>query len=261
MSPRGVVRLAAGAGALVMALTSSGDALVVAVLLGLAAWDPAPALVAVAAGAIVWLRIGAASLDALAGTQAAVGAAVATGPVLAAVASGGAALALLAWGAAGRDDAGTATGSVAAVAGALAVAASAAMAVAVAAGPGPRTAGVVLARLGLTLVMVAAATALKGRMPGGRVRRSARAGAVLAGALSVALAGAALPGRWAWPPAGVLAAGPTLTGAARAMAGAALAVVVAWTIHLRRPAAPLRIPAAPLRLPTAAPPLVSAERQ
>ena len=241
-----------------MALTSSGDALVVALLLGLAAWDPVPALVGLAAGAVVWLRIGTTSLDALAGTQAAVGAAVATGPVLAATASGGAALALLAGAAAGGDDAGTAPGSLAAVAGAVGVAASAAMAVAVAAGPGPRTAGVVLARLGLTLVMVAAATGLHGWMPGDRRRRSARTGAVLVGAVSVALAGAALPGRWAWPPAGVLAAAPTLAGAARAIAGAALAAVVAWTIHLRRPAPPLLPPAAPLRLPPAAPPLVSA---
>ena len=130
---RDVVRLAAGAGAAVMALSSSGDVLLLGVLLGGAAGSVWAGAAGVAAGLAVLVRWGSPSLDALAGAQSVLGPAGLVGPPLAAAATwvAGAALVLAApslpWGEVRRA-------GVARVVGALAFALTAA---AIVAGPGP----------------------------------------------------------------------------------------------------------------------------
>jgi len=77
-----------------MASTSSGDVLVLGVLLGVAAADVTIGVVGVAAGLAVLGRWGTSSLAALAGGQAVVGAAGVTGPALLAASAWCAAAAL-----------------------------------------------------------------------------------------------------------------------------------------------------------------------
>ena len=73
--------LGAGAGAAVMAATSSGDVLLLGVVLGMAASHVAAGVVGALAGLTVLLRWGSPSLSALAGGQAVLGAAGWTGTV------------------------------------------------------------------------------------------------------------------------------------------------------------------------------------
>lgn len=89
------IRLAAGAGAALLLITSSGHPLVVAVLLGVAALDATAGLAAALAGLSAALRWGTGALDAAAGAQAVLGPAVLVGPEAAAAGSALAALALL----------------------------------------------------------------------------------------------------------------------------------------------------------------------
>jgi len=77
-----------------MAITSTGDVLLLGVLLGVAAGDVEAGAASVLAGLVVLGRFGTTSLAALAGAQHVVGPAGATGPVLLAAASWLAALAL-----------------------------------------------------------------------------------------------------------------------------------------------------------------------
>jgi hypothetical protein len=86
--------VAAGAAAAVL-LTSTGDGLLAAVLLGLAALDALAGTVAVAAVLGGLARFGTTSLSGLAGAQAVLGPAVSVAPSVGAVASGLAAVALV----------------------------------------------------------------------------------------------------------------------------------------------------------------------
>ena len=95
LSPIATARLAAAAAALVLALTSRGDVVVVGVALTVAAWRPVAALaVAAAVGASAW-RWGSASLEDVAGAQAVLGPAGWVDPPLAAAGSWLGALALV----------------------------------------------------------------------------------------------------------------------------------------------------------------------
>jgi hypothetical protein len=87
-------RLAAGIGAIALLATSTGDVFVVVALVGVAASPWAAAATAAAAVATV-ARWGTADLGLVAGGQAVLGPAVATGPVLAALGSGLAAVAVV----------------------------------------------------------------------------------------------------------------------------------------------------------------------
>jgi hypothetical protein len=78
-----------------LVLTSTGDGLLAAVLLGVCTGDPLPGTVAVAAVLGGLARFGTTSLPALAGAQAVLGPAVAVGPAVGALASGLAGLALV----------------------------------------------------------------------------------------------------------------------------------------------------------------------
>ncbi|HEX4866531.1 MAG TPA: hypothetical protein VFV32_02790 [Acidimicrobiales bacterium] len=72
-SPLELVRLAAASAALVLALTSQGDALVLGLLLAVTAWRPLAALaIGLALGAVSW-RWGSTALEAWAGGQAVLG--------------------------------------------------------------------------------------------------------------------------------------------------------------------------------------------
>jgi len=88
------LQIGAAAGAAVMALTSTGDVLLLGVLLGVAAGDVEASVASVLAGLVVLGRFGTTSLAALAGAQHVVGPAGATGPVVLAAASWCAATAL-----------------------------------------------------------------------------------------------------------------------------------------------------------------------
>src|SRR5205823_14379110 len=88
------LQLGAAAGAAAMALSSTGDVLLLGALLGVAAGDLATGTAAVLAGLAVLGRFGTTSLAALAGAQHVVGPAGTTGPVLLAAAAWLAALAL-----------------------------------------------------------------------------------------------------------------------------------------------------------------------
>src|SRR4051812_34841713 len=84
------LQIGAAAGAAVMALTSTGDVLLLGVLLGVAAGDVEASAASVLAGLVVLGRFGTTSLAALAGAQHVVGPAGATGPgLLAGAARGG----------------------------------------------------------------------------------------------------------------------------------------------------------------------------
>ncbi len=114
------LRVAAAAAALVLAVLSRGDALVLAALLAAAAWRPLPAVaVASALLATAW-RWSSSSLEAIAGAQAVLGPAGWVGPGLAAAGSWLGAVALLAATPGFRDRraqlvAGAASGAAAAV--------------------------------------------------------------------------------------------------------------------------------------------------
>ena len=92
--PLTTVQLGAVAGAAVMALSSTGDVLLLGALLGLAAGDLEAGAASVLAGLVVLGRFGTTSLAALAGAQHVVGPAGTTGPVLLAAAAWCAAMAL-----------------------------------------------------------------------------------------------------------------------------------------------------------------------
>lgn len=94
-APHRSLRLAGTAAVLALVLTSSGDLLLVAVLLGLATVDLAVAGVAAIVGLAVLARWGTTSLTALAGLQAVLGPAGLRGSALAAASSWFAAAALL----------------------------------------------------------------------------------------------------------------------------------------------------------------------
>lgn len=93
-APLDVVRTSAAGAAVVLAVLSRGDVLVLAALLVVVAWRPAAVAVVPALVASAW-RWGSTSLDALAGAQAVLGPAALVGPTSAAVASVSAALAIL----------------------------------------------------------------------------------------------------------------------------------------------------------------------
>lgn len=82
--PVPAIRLAAGAGAGILLLTSSGHPLVVAVLLGMVAANATAGLTSALAGIAAALRWGTGSLSASAGAQAVLGPAADVGPALAA---------------------------------------------------------------------------------------------------------------------------------------------------------------------------------
>src|SRR5438067_6246665 len=85
---------AAAAGAVLLALSSTGDVLLLGVLLGVAAADVTAGAAGVLGGLVVLGRYGSSSLAALAGAQQVVGPAGVTGPVALAAASWCAALAI-----------------------------------------------------------------------------------------------------------------------------------------------------------------------
>ena len=160
----GRARQAAAAAAIALALTSSGEVVLLAVLLGVAAADAvvgATALVALLALAVRW---GSTSLDAIAGAQAVLGPGAATGS---------AAAVLSAWCGAGALVAASPPGWPA-----LAFGASSALVVA---GPGPGRPADVALRVTASLLGGVAALVVSRHLP----RRSARA-------VALALAGAAL---------------------------------------------------------------------
>lgn len=151
-----------------MALTSTGDVLLLGVLLGVAAGDVEAGAASVLAGLVVLGRFGTTSLAALAGAQHVVGPAGATGPVLLAAASWCAAFALS-----------FSTRSEFAIAVVFGLAAAD-----VVAGPSAAHGGQEMAvRLAASLVAVAVTWFVGGWVP----PRLARAAAVAAGVLGVVL--------------------------------------------------------------------------
>ena len=93
--PVPTIRLAAGAGAVVLLLSSSGHVVVVGVLLGVVALDATAGVSSIVAGLGAALRWGTGSLQVAAGAQAVLGPAVVVGPELAAAGAGAGGLALL----------------------------------------------------------------------------------------------------------------------------------------------------------------------
>lgn len=78
------IRLAAGAGAALVVVTSAGHPLVLAVLLGVTAWSSVAGLAAVLAGLGASLRWASSSFAAFSGAQAVLGAGLVVGPPMAA---------------------------------------------------------------------------------------------------------------------------------------------------------------------------------
>lgn len=151
-----------------MALTSTGDVLLLGVLLGFAAGDVEAGAASVLAGLIVLGRFGTTSLAALAGAQHVVGPAGATGPLVLAAASWCAAIALS-----------FSTRAEFAVAAVFGLAAAD-----VVAGPAATHGGQAMAvRLAASLVAVAAAWFIGGWVP----PRLARPAALFAGGVGVVL--------------------------------------------------------------------------
>ena len=151
-----------------MAVTSTGDVLLLGVLLGVAVGDVEAGAASVLAGLVVLGRFGTTSLAALAGAQHVVGPAGTTGPVLLAAASWCSALALT-----------LSTRAEFAIAAAFGLAAADLVA-----GPSAAHGGEAMAvRLAASLVAVAVAWFVGGWVP----PRLARLAAVLAGALGVVL--------------------------------------------------------------------------
>jgi hypothetical protein len=155
-----------------MALSSTGDVLLLAVLLGVAAADVAVGAAAVLAGLTVLGRFGSTSLAALAGAQHVVGPAGTTGPALLAAAMWCAALAFV-LGARGE----------------LIVAAGFGLAAAnVVAGPAAHGADSLAIRMAASLLAVMLAWFIGGWMPA-RLTRVAAATAGIAGVVLVLVAG------------------------------------------------------------------------
>jgi len=151
-----------------MALTSTGDVLLLGVLLGVAAGDVEAGAASVLAGLIVLGRFGTTSLTALAGAQHVLGPAGATGPLALAAASWCAAVALT-----------FSTRAEFLIAAVFGLAAAD-----VVAGPAAAHGGGALAvRIAASLLAVAATWFVGGWVP----PRLARAAAVLAGVLGVVL--------------------------------------------------------------------------
>ncbi len=159
--------MGAAAGAAAMALSSTGDVLLLAVLLGVAAGDVAVGSAAVLAGLTVLGRYGSTSLAALAGAQHVVGPAGTTGPVPLAAAMWCAALALV-FGSRGELIAAAAFGLAAAN---------------VVAGPAVHGGDALAIRVASSLLAVTVAWYIGGWVP----PRLARAAAVVAGAAGVVL--------------------------------------------------------------------------
>ena len=148
--PHRSLRLAATAGALALVLSSSGDAVLVAVLLGLVAVDVAVAGVGALVALAVLGRWGTTSLSALAGLQAVVGPAGLRGSAIATASSWVAAAALL-----------VAAATVSRRLAAVALGLTAALVVA---GPAVATASDALVRGGAGVGGAAVATLLAGRV-------------------------------------------------------------------------------------------------
>lgn len=208
----GLLRGAAVAAALVLAVTSRGDALVLAAALGVAAWRPASAVAVGAALVATSWRWGSSSLEDVAGAQAVLGPAGWVGPTLAAVGSWLAAAALLM----------ATPGFPARGPRAMGAAASGAAAAVVVAGPAPGGdlwVRVVAGVLGSAVAY--AAGSLRGR--GARARVALDATAVVA-----AVAALVAVGREAGAWAGTLSVGAAREGVAvaAAAAGVALAAVL-----------------------------------
>ena len=161
----------AAAGAAVMALTSTGDVLLLGALLGVAAGEVSVGATGVLAGFVVVGRFGSSSLTALAGAQQVIGPAGVTGPVLLAAAAWCAALATVL---ASRGEA-------------LAAAAFGLAAADVVAGPAAipfrHGGGPVAMRAAASLVGIAVAWFVGGWIP----PRLARAAALVAAAVGVVL--------------------------------------------------------------------------
>lgn len=218
------LRVAAAAAAVVLALASRGDALVLAGLLALAAWRPlavgavAPALVAAS-----W-RWGSTSLEAVAGAQAVLGPAGLVGPGRSAAAAwlaAGAILLVVAWPlTAGSEPARVSAAGVAVWAPMLLVAAASGTSVAVVvAGPAPG--GDVWIRVVGSVIGTALAVGVAlGRGRGGRLLTVIDAAALLAGVGALILVSPEAP---AW--SGTVDASALRTGALTAVAVGLLAVV------------------------------------
>lgn len=89
------LRTGAGAGAAVLALSSSGEVVLLAVLLGVAAGELLAGVVAMLAVGSVAIRWGTTSVDAITGAQTVLGPAAAVGPLVAAASTWCAAAALI----------------------------------------------------------------------------------------------------------------------------------------------------------------------
>jgi len=165
--PLTTLQLGAAAGAAVMAVTSAGDVLLLAALLGVAAASVETGAASVLAGLVVLGRFGTTSLAALAGAQHVVGPAGTTGPVLLATASWCAAAAVI-----------LSTRAEFTVAAVFGVAAAS-----VVAGPAAHGAESFAIRVAASLLAVAMAWFVGGWVP----PRLARPAAVLAGVLGVLL--------------------------------------------------------------------------
>ena len=164
----GPLRHAAVAAATVLAVTSSGEVVLLAVVLGVAAADLLAGAVALWAGLALAVRWGSSSLDAVGGAQAVLGPGATVGPAAAIAATWGAAAALVL--ASPRGWA------------ALAFGAAAALGVA---GPSPSRAGDLAIRVAGVLAGVACAVVVSRRGPPPAARRAALA--LSAAALALAL--------------------------------------------------------------------------
>jgi hypothetical protein len=200
------VRLAAAAGAAALALTSAGDALLLAALLGLVVADPLASCAPVVAAMAVIARIGTSSLPALAGAQSVLGPAILSGPFRMAL-SAAAAAAGLAF--ATTDD--------------LAALPLGLAAAALVFGPGSDGAGHLAIRAVASIGAVALCAFIR-RAVDGPARRGLAVGAAL---FALVLA---LPGHWSL--AGIGGAHRWLVGGTRALAAAAFVLVAgaAWSV-------------------------------
>jgi len=216
------VRTGAAVAALVLAVLSRGDALVLAALLAVVAWRPAALAVVPALLASSW-RWGSTSLEALAGAQAVLGPAGIVGPAVAATASWLAAAAILLSvpshvGGMGRREAGA--GAPNRLVGAAAAGAAAA---AVVAGPAPG--GDVWIRVAGTVVAAMLALGIAPLRRGhGRVSRTLDVAAVGAAAGALAAASRDAP---AW--AGTIDGQALGRGVALAVAAVAVVAVAGLT--------------------------------
>ena len=165
--PRDNLRLAALAAASALVASSSGDTVLLAVLLGVAAADVAVGAVAVIATLALAVRWGSTSLDAIAGAQSVLGPGAVVGPAAAVGSAWCAASALVVAAPKGLQ--------------ALAFGATAALAVA---GPGPGGPGDVALRVAGAVVGMACAVQAGRRLPA----RPARVGSIVLAAAALALA-------------------------------------------------------------------------